>query len=60
MERVRRIGEARRPVAAGFHAVKMRVEHNVRAAARLPADRLRMTPAFLANGDSELLFSDLE
>jgi len=40
--------------------MEMRVEHDVRAAASGPSDRLRIAPTFMANGDSEFQRPGLE
>ena len=60
MERVRRIGEARRQVAAGLGFVEMRVEHDVRTTPGGPADRFRIAPAFMADRDTKRQRAGLE
>src|SRR5947209_1758432 len=60
MERVRWIGETRGPVTAGLGFVEMRVEHDLCAVPGGPADRFRIAPTFMANGDSECQRAGLE
>ena len=60
MERVRGIGESRGPVTAGLGFVEMRVEHDVCAVPGGPADRFRIAPTFMADGDAECQRAGLE
>ena len=60
VKRVRGIGERRRPIAARLGFVEVRMEHDVRAAPRGPADRLRIAPALVADRDAERQRAGLE
>ena len=60
VERVRRIGESRRHVAARLGLVEVRVEHDLRAVPRGPADRFRIAPAFMADRDAKRQRTGLE
>src|SRR5713101_9926863 len=60
MEGVRRIGESRGHVTAGFGFVEMRVEYDVCAASHGPADRFRIAPALMADRDAKCQRTGLE
>src|SRR6185503_684814 len=60
MEGVRRIGEARGPVAARLGFVDVRMEHDVRTAPGGPADRFGITPTLMADRDTKYQRPSLE
>src|ERR1017187_3458286 len=53
MKSIRRIGKRRRPVTSRLSEMEMGMNHHLRAAARGPADRLRIAPTLMADRDPE-------
>jgi hypothetical protein len=53
MKGVPRIGKAGGPVTAGRSFMKVGMEHDVRAVLDGPADRFRVSPALMADGNTE-------
>ncbi len=54
------MGKNRGGITARLSIVEMRMEHHVCATPGRPADRLRISPAFMANGDPECQMTSLE